>query len=345
MKVTGITEHFVRTGARETFYLQCGPNEGPAIIFIHGWPELAISWRHILPCFGALGFRAIAPDMRGYGRSAIHRSHDAYAQEHIVADMVALIDALGAERAVWVGHDWGTATVWGMASHHPERCHGVANLCVPYRTIERGMEALLPLVDRAIYPQEKFPWGQWAYMRFYHERFQRATSVFEADPYAAIKALFRRGKPEALGKPSGHVKVFDAGGWFGGVDRAPDMARDEAIVSQEELYAYAESLSRNGFFGPDSYYMNDAANLAYSEKSVNSGYLDMPVLFIAGRYDITCEAVDSRLADPMKAFCRDLTTDVVMSGHWMAQEKPVEVNAILARWLVSKVPQAWPGRR
>jgi soluble epoxide hydrolase/lipid-phosphate phosphatase len=78
---------------------------------------------------------------------------------------------------------------------------------------------------------------------------------------------------------------------------------------------------------------------------VNGGYIDLPTLFIAARYDIVCEAVDSRLADPMKAFCRNLTTDVVMSGHRMALEKPAETNSILARWLATNVPECWPTRR
>ena len=70
--------------------------------------------------------------MRGYGRSSVYRRHEDYALEHSVADMLELLDALGREKAVWVGHDWGSPVVWSLASHHPERCCGVANLCVPY---------------------------------------------------------------------------------------------------------------------------------------------------------------------------------------------------------------------
>src|SRR3954453_97700 len=110
-----ITEHVVRTARHTTFYLACGPENGPTIIFAHGWPELSRSWRHQLPVFGALGFRAVAPDMRGYGRSSVYEPHDAYAQEPIVADMVGLLAALGQRRAVWVGHDWGSPVVWNVA--------------------------------------------------------------------------------------------------------------------------------------------------------------------------------------------------------------------------------------
>jgi pimeloyl-ACP methyl ester carboxylesterase len=67
----------------------------------------------------------------------------------------------------------------------------------------------------------------------------------------------------------------------------------------------------------------------------------MPVLFLHGDYDVVCETTVSRLADPMRAACADLTEVVIPSGHWMAQEQPVAVNAALARWLATKVPDAW----
>jgi soluble epoxide hydrolase / lipid-phosphate phosphatase len=340
--VNEILSKSVLTGDHRSFYLECGPIDGPAVVLIHGWPELSLSWRHVMPRLAGLGFRAIAPDMRGYGRSSVYPDHADYRQERVVADMIGLADALGILRAVWVGHDWGTATAWNIAAHHGDRCHAVANLCVPYRTIELGLEHLVTLVDRDVYPAGKYPDGQWAYMRFYHERFDRARAVFDASPYRAVKALFRRGNPEQLGRPSGHVSVFANNGWFGGGDTPPDLHRDDAVLSEEELCIYAESLSRNGFFGPDSYYMNDDANRDYCLRAPDGGRLAMPVLFVAGRYDITCESVSSRLADPMRALCDDLTFEVVDSGHWMAQEKPTELSGVLVRWLATKVPQAWP---
>jgi pimeloyl-ACP methyl ester carboxylesterase len=100
-----ITEHVARSRRHTSFYLACGAAQATPIIFLHGWPELSISWRHQLPVFAGLGFRAVAPDMRGYGRSSIYGRHEDYALEEVVADMIELADALGAERAIWVGHD------------------------------------------------------------------------------------------------------------------------------------------------------------------------------------------------------------------------------------------------
>src|SRR5215467_5118191 len=143
------TEHIARTDRHTTFYLSCGAEDAPLIVFCHGWPELSISWRHQLPTFASLGFRAIAPDMRGYGRSSVYTRHEDYAIENTVFDMIELLDSLGCEKAIWIGHDWGSPVVWSLASHHPERCFGVANLCVPYLPNGFAPRNLIPLVDRS----------------------------------------------------------------------------------------------------------------------------------------------------------------------------------------------------
>jgi pimeloyl-ACP methyl ester carboxylesterase len=337
-----ITEHTAKSPRHTSAYLAAGPEDGPLIIFVHGWPELSISWRHQLPVMGGLGFRAIAPDMRGYGKSSVYRTHAAYAQREVVTDMLELLDALGRDKAVWVGHDWGSPTVWRLASHHPDRCMAVANLCVPYLSLDKGLDAALQYVDRNVYPEDAFPYGQWDYMRFYEESFDKATAAFEADPYNTAKALFRKGSPSGFGKPSRTAFVRRDGGWFGGAAAAPDVPRDADVVSEEDLQQYAEALKRNGFFGPDSYYMNHAANAAHAAEAKNGGILDMPVLFVGARYDYTCETVTSRLAEPMRSACRNLTMKVIDSGHWMAQERPLELNAALAHWLATQVPAAWP---
>lgn len=337
-----ISEHFVSGEGHETFYLAAGPEDGPMVILLHGWPELSLSWRHQIPCLAALGFRAIAPDMRGYGRSTVYDRHDDYAQEKIVADMVDLLASLGRERAVWVGHDWGSPVAWNIASHYPELCLAVANLCVPYRSVEMGLEHIISLVDRRLYPENDFPAGQWEYMRFYEENFADAQAEMEIDPAASLRVLFRAGNPKSIARPSPTSMVRRNGGWFRGAERPPDMPLDETVLNADDHAVYAESLKRNGFFGPNSWYMNHARNADYAARAVNGGVLEMPALFLAASYDVTCETVTSRLAEPMVRYCRDLTVKTVKSGHWMAQEKPAEVNAALVQWLATNVPEAWP---
>ena len=337
-----VVEKIVKTERHKTFFLASGAEDAPVIVFVHGWPELSISWRHQLPCFAGLGFRAVAPDMRGYGRSSVYARHEDYALEHIVKDMIELLDALGREKAVWVGHDWGSPVVWSLASHHPDRCFGVANLCVPYFAKGFAPRTLVPYVDRAVYPEAQYPVGQWDYQLFYEESFGKASAAFEADVRNTVKALFRKGNPGGKGKPSRTAQVRRDGGWFGGAGRAPDVPMDTDVLTEEDFHKYATALESNGFFGPDSWYMNHERNLQYATKAANGGALLLPVLFLHGEYDYTCETVTSRLADPMRGDCRNLTEVVVPSGHWMAQEKPRTVNAALARWLAVQLPQIWP---
>jgi pimeloyl-ACP methyl ester carboxylesterase len=106
-----ITEHFTKSDHNSSFYLACGPETSPLIIFVHGWPDLGYGWRHQLRCLAALGFRCIAPDMRGYGRASTYSAHGDYAIEHSVRDLLDLLVHLGRDRAIWVGHDWGSTVV------------------------------------------------------------------------------------------------------------------------------------------------------------------------------------------------------------------------------------------
>jgi pimeloyl-ACP methyl ester carboxylesterase len=336
-----ITEHTVKTNRHTSFYLADGPEDGSPIIFVHGWPELSISWRHQLPAFAALGFRAIAPDMRGYGRSSVYGKHSDYAQEHIVRDMIELLDSTGRAKAVWVGHDWGSPVAWNVASHHPDRCEAVASLCVPYHTIEYGLDNTIALVDRNLYPENEFPAGQWEYMRHYEENFADAIAPMDAHVRRFLKLAFRKGDPAGEGKRAMTSMARKGGGLFGRTE-LPDVSIDTDVISEEDLSVYASALERNGFFGPSSWYSNHETNAAYGRKAANDGYLDMPALFVAARYDYVCESVHSRLGEPMRKYCRNLSEEVIRAGHWVAQEKPREVNAALVNWMVTKVPNVWP---
>src|SRR5262249_38025724 len=210
---------------------------------------------------------------------------------------------------------------------------GVANLCVPYFPRGFAPETLLPLIDRSIYPADQYPAGQWEYQLFYQENFEKARAAFEASVANTVKALFRKGSAGGKGKPSRTAQVRRDGGWFGGTGQAPDVPMDTDVLTDQDFPTYVGALARNGFFGPDSWDMNHRANQELAAKAANRGVLDMPVLFLHGEYDYTCETVASRLADPMRQDCRNLTEVIVPSGHWMAQENPIAVNAALAKWL------------
>ncbi|MEM6857347.1 MAG: alpha/beta fold hydrolase [Pseudomonadota bacterium] len=102
-----ITENFARSDRHEPFYLACGDPGHPPVILCHVWPELSFSWRKQLPLLAAAGFCAVAPDMRGYGQSTRYQDHASYSVAKIEADMIDLLDHIGAEKAIFVGHDLG----------------------------------------------------------------------------------------------------------------------------------------------------------------------------------------------------------------------------------------------
>ena len=156
-----------------------------------------------------------------------------------------------------------------------------------------------------------------------------------------MRALFRAGVPTGKGKPARTSFVRANGGWFGAQQTAPDVPRDAAVLGEEDENRYVAALERNGFFGPDSWYMNAEANTAFAARATANWRLAMPVLFLHGAYDYVCETIDSRLAEPMRTNCANLTEVTIPSGHWMAQERPIEVNAALAKWLALQFPALW----
>lgn len=167
MASRAITEHvFTNKRGENFFYLAAGPQAGPLLVFIHGWPAIAETWNPQLLAFADLGFRTVAPDTRGYGRSVVSTERSDYALERHVADMLALLSHLQRDEAVWIGHDWGAGLVWAFAAHHPEACAGVVNMCIPYRTLELGLDALVATVNRELYPPDKYPNGQWHVYQF-----------------------------------------------------------------------------------------------------------------------------------------------------------------------------------
>ena len=326
-----ITEHTFFSERHKTFYRACGPEEGPLIIMTHGWPELSISWRHQLLYLGNKGYRAVAPDMRGYGGSSVYAEHSAYAQREIVKDMIELIDSLGRDKAVWIGHDWGSPVAWNVALHHPERVAAVASLCVPFGFSGRP-EDLEYAINRELYPANEYPAGQWDYQLFYYENFDKAREEMEEDPERLAKLLFRKGDPNGRGQIAATSLTRKNGGWFNLIGGVPDSLQDYDVVSDEDITTYAKHLTDNGFFGPNSWYVNGDANQSYFNEKHDLKLL-MPALFVHATYDYVCDTTTTGFAEPMRKLCKDLTEERLDCGHWMAQEKPTELNEILSKWL------------
>lgn len=200
----GIDLHFVEQG------------EGFPVVLCHGFPELWYSWRHQIPALAGAGLRAIAPDLRGYGESGKPAATEDYDIQHLVGDVIGLLDAQGLEKAVLAGHDWGSIVVWSAAVMHPERVERLISLNVPYRGRCCGFPPLEVLQGMG---------NRFGYVLFFQEP-GRAEAHFASD----LPAVLRR--------------FYDT------------VAADPSFLSPEEFQVYLEAFQKGGMSGPLNYYRN-----------------------------------------------------------------------------------------
>ncbi|HLZ08308.1 MAG TPA: alpha/beta hydrolase, partial [Chloroflexota bacterium] len=165
VETNGIRMHVAETGS------------GPLVLLLHGFPESWYSWRHQLRALSEAGYHVVAPDQRGYGQTDRPEAIDKYSMFHLVGDVIGLLDALGEEKAVVVGHDWGAPVAWQTALLRPDRVRGVVGLSVPFR----------PRGSRAPLASFQSPPGQ----TFYQVYFQQ-PGVAEADLGRDVRATMRR---------------------------------------------------------------------------------------------------------------------------------------------------------
>ena len=292
--------------------------EGPPVLLIHGFPELAFSWRHQLPALADAGYRAIAPDMRGYGGSEKPPKVTDYAIDRLIGDITGLMDALGLDKAVVAGHDWGALVVWQMALTRPERMAGLIALNTPF--FKR------PPIDPILYMRLKF--GR----RLYIVNFQdsdEADRRFAEDPAHFIDVMMRRRRREGGDRPK---KRRSAISLLELLDQAePD---GEPLLSRDELDVYAEAFAAGGFTGPIKWYRNFTRNwkaARHIEQIVR-----VPALFVGARHDVV---VSPRQIEAMEPWVTDLEIHMIENcGHWTQQEKPGELNAVMIEWLGRHYP-------
>ncbi|MBR0829149.1 alpha/beta hydrolase [Bradyrhizobium manausense] len=305
---------------------------GPLVLLCHGFPEGWYSWRHQLEALAAAGFHAVAPDMRGYGKSDKPEAIDQYTIFHMVGDLIGVLDALEAKDAVIVGHDWGAGIAWHAARLRPDRFRAAAILSVPYRPRS-------PVPPTSVMPQTTDA-------QFYQLYFQEpgvAEAEFEKDPRKTLAAMLFGGSGEgvtairamaaASGKPSSGV---------GMVSRSAGMLPKVEVplpswLSAADLDYYAAEFARSGFRGPLNYYRNIDRNweLMAAFEGVK---VVVPTLFIAGDHDmvIAFPGAAEHLAN-MKQSVPQLREIKMLPGcgHWTQQERPKEVNAALVEFLRS----------
>ncbi len=294
--------------------------EGPPVVLLHGFPEIAFSWRHQLPALAAAGYRAIAPDQRGYGATDIPGSVGDYTIQHLIGDVTGLLDAFELEQALFIGHDWGALVTWQMALLEPERMAGLINLNIPF------------------FPRT--PIDPIALMRdylgddFYIVNFQDSNEAdlkCDADPGHVFDVLMRknqvtRAQFDSLPKEQKSFNLLAA--------LARTESSGEPLLSEEEHRVYTEAYKSGGFTGPINRYRNWSRNWE-STKDVEQT-VNVPTLFIGAEDDVI---VSLAQVEAMKPHVTDLEIQMIKNcGHWTQQQKPDEVNSIILEWLGRRYP-------
>ncbi|QEU96006.1 alpha/beta fold hydrolase [Streptomyces kanamyceticus] len=296
---------------------------GPLVLLVHGFPESWYSWRHQLPALAAAGYRAVAVDQRGYGRSSRPTETAAYRMLDLVDDHVAVVRALGEKSAVIVGHDWGATVAAHSALLRPDVFRAAGLLSVPY-TPPGGPR-----------PSDLFA-GMGGDEEFYVSYFQepgRAEAEIEPDVRGWLAGFYAALSADTMPGPGAPDPHFVSRGALLR-DRFP-AGNLPGWLGERELDVYAGEFERTGLTGALNRYRNmdrDWADLA----DFAGAPLTQPSLFVGGGLD----ASTIWLADAIKAFpdtLPGLRASHVLDGcgHWVQQERPAEVNRILTDWLAA----------
>ncbi len=292
--------------------------EGPAVILLHGFPELAFSWRHQLPALAAAGFRAIAPDQRGYGKTSVPPEVADYRIDKLIGDLHGLLDALELPTATFVGHDWGAILLWQMAMLAPDRIEKLIMLNIPH--YPRPVEDPISI------------WRRRFGNDFYIVNFQdsdEADHVFARDPACFFDVTMRRNQitRELFDKLPDDRKVVSLMHAL-----SKEKHGGEPLLTPDERDYYAAEYARSGFSGPINWYRNWTDNwqrMAGVEQTIS-----IPTLFVGADNDVL---IAPQHITGMKSLVQDLEIHMLEGcGHWSQQEQPDAVNRLIVDWLVQR---------
>jgi pimeloyl-ACP methyl ester carboxylesterase len=277
-----------------------GSSDGLPLILLHGFPELGYSWRHQIRPLAQAGYQVIVPDLRGYGQSDVPQDPAAYSIDVLAGDVLWLLDEVGAQRGVLVGHDWGADLAWKAAWMHPDRIVAVAGLSVPF--VPRAPAPPVEIMRRHL--------GEDFYIVWFQE------------PGVAEQALSRDVR-RTLTTP----RVWNAQ-W---AQDAGERPARPSFMTEEELAVYVEAFQRTGFAGGLAYYRNIDRNWELTA-SFDDRRIEQPALFLTGERDPVRGFMP---AEAMNGWVTNLRATVVVpgAGHWVNQEAPEQVNSALIDWL------------
>jgi pimeloyl-ACP methyl ester carboxylesterase len=294
---------------------------GSPVILLHGFPEGAYSWRHQVSALADAGFRAIAPEQRGYAGAEVKVPVDGYDHVELALDVVALLDAIGVERAALVSHDWGAALAWNAALLHPERVSSVVALSVPFggRSPNPPIAALKKMAGDAFF-----------YMLYF-----QTPGVAEAELEADARESLRRFYYSASGDaPEGSLGPYPKTARLLETLRAPSKGLPKWL-GEEDLQEFTRSFEASGFAGPIGWYRSMDRTWERMERFAGAK-VEQPALFMAGSRDPVI-MFSQRVLERMPSVVPNLARLELMDGvgHWIQQERPEDVSREIIAFLKS----------
>jgi pimeloyl-ACP methyl ester carboxylesterase len=320
-----LKHRFIETNGIHMHIAECGA--GPLVVLCHGFPELWYSWRYQLQALAEAGFHAVAPDMRGYGQTDRPEAIDQYTLLHLTGDMVGLLDALGAEKAVIAGHDWGAPVAWHCALLRPDRFRAVIGLSVPFWSrFPIRPTSLMPQTDDTLFYQ------------LYFQSPGVAEAEFERDVRRSIRSLLFSASGDAprrqnTGSPGTSVGMVPRQGGF--LSGLVDPVSLPSWLTSADIDFYVNEFTRTGFRGGLNWYRNIDRSWELLAPFAGS-CVSIPGLYIAGDRDLVVafpgmEQIIANLAH----FVPQLRGSLILPGcgHWTQQERPLEVNDAMIGFL------------
>jgi pimeloyl-ACP methyl ester carboxylesterase len=308
---------FVNTNGIRMHVVEAG--DGFPVVMCHGFPELWYSWRHQIRALADAGFRAIAPDQRGYGETDCPAPIEAYTQKQIVADIIGMLDALAIRKCVIVGHDWGGMTAWNAPLMYPDRIERVVGVNTPFipRAPIKPTDAMRAMAA-----------GGFHYILYFQEPgvaekeldrdVRRTLRGFYQDPANIDPAEMRKAPPGVFGPAGGGI-----------LDRLVDQPHGK-FLSASDFDVFVKAFEKTGFRGGLNWYRNIDRN--WEESASLPQRVEQPALMITAELDVVLRP---EMAEGMQTWVPNLRKTVLIkgSGHWTQQEKPAEVNRALLDFL------------